>query len=500
LTASINDPSSESRRLSFPSKLAYGVGLAAEGIKNNAFNVFLLFYYQQVLGLTASLCGIALFVAMLFDAIADPITGVWSDGVRARLGRRHPFMYAASLPLALCFLATFLPPHGLSHGALFVWLMVFAIGTRFSMAMFVIPHQSLLPELTQDYDERTTLQTLRMVFAWLFGLLNALLGYTVFLRATDSYPQGLLNPHGYVLFAIWGASVMFVATVVSSVGTQRAALRAAADAGRVRQLTLRELPTAVREAWSSPSYRSAVLAGLCLYVGFGLGENLRNYVNTFLWGFTSEQIAVFIYVIMGASAVVLFVTGPIAARWGKKRIAIVASIFPGIITPALITLRILGVLPGGGQPILLKVIAVTCFFEYGFIIIAMTIVGSMIADITDEHELKTGSRQEGLLFAANTFLMKAASGIGVLGAGLVIDAVHFPENASVATVPEHIVNSLGAITGVGTIVLWAGAIFYFTRYRLTRERHGEILAELGRRRAGVDVLPEIPVPVVDSAR
>jgi Na+/melibiose symporter-like transporter len=412
--------------------------------------------------------------------------GVWSDGIRSRLGRRHPFMYAASLPLGLCFLATFMPPHGLSKFALFAWLMVFAIGTRFAMAMFVIPHQSLLPELTQDYDERTTLQTLRMVFAWLLGLFNALLAYTVFLRATDAYPQGLLNPGGYVPFAVWGASAIFVTTLLSSFGTQRAALRLRPDDSRTRQLGLRELPAAMREAWSSPSYRAAVLAGLCLYVGFGLGENLRNYVNTFLWGFTSEQIAIFLYVIMAASGIVLFVTGPLAARWGKRSMAIVASIFPGLITPALIGLRLLGVLPGGGEPILLRVLVFTVFVEYGFIIIAMTIVGSMIADITDEHELKTGSRQEGLLFAANTFLMKAASGIGVLGAGLVIEAVDFPENASVATVSPDVVNSLGAITAIGTIALWAGAIFYFRRYRLTRERHGEILRELEERRRAAE--------------
>jgi GPH family glycoside/pentoside/hexuronide:cation symporter len=471
------------RRLAFPHKVAYGFGLSAEGIKNNAFNVFLLFYYQQVLGLEASLCGIALFIAMLFDAIADPVVGVWSDGLRSRLGRRHPFLYASSLPLALCFLATFLPPQGLGRIGLFVWLTVFAVGTRFSMAVFVIPHQSLLPELTQDYDERTTLQTLRTVFAWLFGLFNALLGYTVFLRATDAYPQGLLNRAGYVPFAIWGASAMFVATMISSLGTQRAALAVQADLDRTRQLTLRDLPAAVREAWSSPAYRAAVLAGLCLYVGFGLGENLRNYVNTFLWGFTSEQIAVFLYVIMIASGVVLAVTGSLAARLGKRRLAIVASILPGVITPALIGLRLVGVLPGGGEPILLRVISVTVFFEYGFIIIAMTIVGSMIADITDEHEMRTGSRQEGLLFAANTFLMKAASGFGVLGASLVIEAVDFPEGASAQAVSPDVLRSLGAITALGTLLLWAGAVFFFFRYHLSRERHGEIMAELGRQRA-----------------
>jgi Na+/melibiose symporter-like transporter len=77
-------------------KLAYGMGLSAEGIKNNAFNLFLLFYYQQIVGLDSALCGLALFIALCFDGIVDPAIGVWSDGLKSRLGRRHPFMYASS--------------------------------------------------------------------------------------------------------------------------------------------------------------------------------------------------------------------------------------------------------------------------------------------------------------------------------------------------------------------------------------------------------------------
>ncbi|MCE2487022.1 MAG: MFS transporter, partial [Desulfurellaceae bacterium] len=147
-------------RLSHRVKIAYGFGLSAEGIKTNAFTLFLLFYYQQIVGLDPGLCGVALFVALLIDAVTDPAVGVWSDGFRSRLGRRHPFMYAAGLPLAVCFVAVFLPPRGLSQAGLFAWLLGSASATRFAMTLFAIPHQALVAELTQDYDERTSLQTL----------------------------------------------------------------------------------------------------------------------------------------------------------------------------------------------------------------------------------------------------------------------------------------------------------------------------------------------------
>src|SRR5688572_16250112 len=162
----MTDPAPQ--RLGGLTKAAYGFGLAAEGVKQSAFSVFLLFFYQQIVGLDPALCGLALFISLCVDAVADPAIGVWSDGLRSRLGRRHPLMYAGIVPLALAYYAVFLPPAGLSQAMLFVWLLVFASIGRFAMALFVIPHQSLVPELTRNVGERTTLTSLRTVFAWIF--------------------------------------------------------------------------------------------------------------------------------------------------------------------------------------------------------------------------------------------------------------------------------------------------------------------------------------------
>src|SRR5262245_33985394 len=104
-----------SDRLGGASKVAYGIGLSAEGVKNNAFNVFLLFFYQQVVGLDPTLCGIALFVSLCADAVLDPAIGAWSDRIESRFGRRHPFMYAACAPLSICYFAVFMPPGGMSQ-------------------------------------------------------------------------------------------------------------------------------------------------------------------------------------------------------------------------------------------------------------------------------------------------------------------------------------------------------------------------------------------------
>lgn len=104
-----------STQLSFNTKFAYGIGQLAEGLKNSALSTFVLFYYNQVLGLPGTLAGLALAIALIFDAFTDPLAGSLSDNWHSTMGRRHPFMYASALPLGICFYLLFAPPSGLSE-------------------------------------------------------------------------------------------------------------------------------------------------------------------------------------------------------------------------------------------------------------------------------------------------------------------------------------------------------------------------------------------------
>ena len=101
-------------------RIAFGIGQLPEGIKSAAFGFFLLFYYNQVLGLSGTLSGIAIFLALIVDAISDPMVGALSDSTRSRWGRRHPYMYAAAIPFAASFYFLFAPPAGLTEMGLFL--------------------------------------------------------------------------------------------------------------------------------------------------------------------------------------------------------------------------------------------------------------------------------------------------------------------------------------------------------------------------------------------
>ena len=196
---------SGSNSLGFGLKFWYGLGQLAEGVKNTAFSFFLVFYFNQVLGLSGTLAGTAIFIALVFDAVSDPVAGSLSDRLRSRWGRRHPFMYASAAPLAVTFCLLFNPPPGLGQWGLFGWLLCFAILVRASMTLYHVPHLALGAELTDDYSERTTVVAFRSFFSMIGAFATPVVGMGLFLRSTEQFENGQLNPAGYESLAIFFA-------------------------------------------------------------------------------------------------------------------------------------------------------------------------------------------------------------------------------------------------------------------------------------------------------
>ena len=114
------------RRLSIPVMAAYGMGDIGQAVVTIGLYSLLLFYYQQIVGLSGTLTGLALGIALFFDAVTDPLVGSLSDRIKGRFGRRHPVMAGAAIPIAITLFLLFSPPDGLSAFGSFVWLTVFA--------------------------------------------------------------------------------------------------------------------------------------------------------------------------------------------------------------------------------------------------------------------------------------------------------------------------------------------------------------------------------------
>ena len=121
-------------RLTRSTTILYGIGSISFGVKDNGFAFFLLLYYNQVLGLPESWVGFGIMMALVLDGIFDPLVGYASDHLHSRWGRRHPFMYAAALPVAASYWLLWNPPSGLSQGGLFAYFFVVAVLVRVFMA------------------------------------------------------------------------------------------------------------------------------------------------------------------------------------------------------------------------------------------------------------------------------------------------------------------------------------------------------------------------------
>jgi hypothetical protein len=182
-------PPTAPARIGLPTKLFYGLGSVAFGVESVALGSLVLLFFNQVIGLPAPWVGAAIMIALIFDAVFDPLVGQWSDHVRSRWGRRHPFMYASAIPLAIAFYYLWNPPYHWSNQSMFAYLLVLLVAVRLLVSLYEIPSAALAPELTPDYDERTGLLSYRFFFGTLGGTVMAVLAFQVFLRKDATHPM-----------------------------------------------------------------------------------------------------------------------------------------------------------------------------------------------------------------------------------------------------------------------------------------------------------------------
>lgn len=461
-------------------KLAYGFGSIAFGVKDNGFQVLLLLFYNQALGLPASYVGFAVMIALICDAISDPIVGNISDHLRSRWGRRHPFMYAAALPVAVSYFFLWNPPAGLSPDQLFAYLLVLMVLIRTFISFYEIPSSALVVDLTEDYDERTSFLSFRYFFGWIGGLTMAVSAFSLFLVPNDRYHTGVLNLEGYARYGLTASLIMLVAIVVSSLGTHR-------HIPSFRPTPPREpfhFGRSTRALLSALTYWPFVImvaATFFSYAAVGISMSILTYFRIYFWELTGDQISLLLLGNFASVIVALFLAPKITARLGKKPAALLLGVLTIIFVPAAYLARIAGILPENGTTALVAILFVSSFINT---ILGMSsgIVGSsMIADVVEDHATKSGKFSAGLFFSANSFVLKALSGVGVMGAGMILSYVAFPEGAKVGEVPAEVLRNM-VLTEVPVIAaLQLLTLVCLMLYPINRARHEENLRAIHSR-------------------
>ncbi len=468
--------------LSFTTKLYQGIGAIPDTVKNFAFNTFTLLYYSQILGMDAFLVSIALAIAIVFDAVTDPLVATISDNSRSRFGRRHPLMLVASLPLGVALAAVFLPPAGLSHMQLFGWLLTFTILTRGLMTLYFVPWAAIAAELSDDYHERTSVMSFRFAVGWTVGV-----GFPFFLFSlmpgSPEFPKGQLDPSAYPRLAVSAGLLLSLGALSTTLLTWREIPYLRHHIGEVAAFSVGQTIRELRQALQNRQF--ALIFGIVLVMSAlgGTTANIQLYMTTYFWGLGSEEIR-FLYLSAVGAAIAFPLVAGVQRKWDKKHILLscgIVSLLDGIV---LVNLRFLDVLPENGDPRLLYILLGMGVFAAGLAVIQGIIGASIIADLLDDHELRTGYRQEGMFNAALSFSGKAISGLGTLLGGLVLTAISFPVQVNdPAEVPPDAIFRLGVVVGVVIPLFYLIPCALITRYRITRERHAEIQEALKQRRS-----------------
>jgi glycoside/pentoside/hexuronide:cation symporter, GPH family len=471
------------RRLSFGPMLAFGIGQTAEGIKNTAFNTFLLFYYQQVVGVSGTLTGLALAIALCFDAVTDPLAGAVSDRTQTRWGRRHPFLLIASVPLAICFYLLFNPLAEVSEFASFVWLTVFAILVRGALTFYNIPHLALGAEMARDYNQRSTLFAFSTLFGILGGAFTGFFAYRLFFPTTPEFSPGLLNPDGYSGFGLVFGIAMALAILTCFLGTFREIPHLRQPMG-VQSFKVGRMVRDLVEAFRNRSFRALFFGMLFSTLVLSVEGVFSPYMGVHFWGLTTEQLSLIPLVILVAVVLSLPLT-PLVTRRLDKKLAVIAPAFIVIINAnVLIVLRLLDVpwFPSNESMWILPLVMMTTFVSALLAPVVFTSINSMFADIADEHEIETGERREGVIYSARAFVLKSTGALGIFLGGILLDVIAFPRGAAAGTVADETVWILGFIQGPATSVFTLIGLVLYMGYKLDRKRHAEIMAELDRRR------------------
>ncbi|MFA9199794.1 MAG: MFS transporter [Cypionkella sp.] len=470
-------------------KLAYGAGAMAYGVKDNGFSVFLLIFYNQVIGLPANLVGLAVMIALIIDAFIDPVIGHLSDRTDTRWGRRHPWLYASVIPVAASWFLLWHPPEW-SEGWLLLYLIGAAILVRSAIAMNEVPSIALLPELTRDYHERTDVIRYRFLFGWIGGLALLWLAYAVFLAPTPEQPAGLLRREGYDAYAWTGVAVMVVAVLISALGTHRRMARPPAKLPP-RQPLGAEL-RAIFSTLRNRAFLTLMAAGVFAYANQGLNFATSTYMQSYVWEFPRWAFSAWPVTLL-AGVVFAFVCAPIVSRrLGKKRGAAVMAALAVVAGLAPYVLRLAGLFPENGDPVTLPLAFAFFTVATGLGICPMILTGSMLADVIEDSEMKTGHREEGLFFAGNLFMQKCVTGIGTFAAGSLITLVGFPQNAVPGQVDADVIERLMLVFVILTAAFVSLSIAMFLRFPLGEDDHNErleALAAAALMRPGADAAP-----------
>jgi len=466
------------KKLSAWFKTAYGsagFGMSAFGMLRQ---IFYAIFLTDVVGLDPRLASIGALVGIFWDAVNDPLTGILSDRVRSRWGRRRPFLLWFAIPFGLSFLVQWWAPPWQSQWALAVHVtLVFMLSDTIS-TLITVPYYALTPEITRDYDERTSLNTYRQFFHLCGSLTTAVFAPMI---VDAALLAGMTQQQGYLLVAaLFGGVGTLPIFLAFAVVRERSTVEDAAE----QQVPVREV---VATAWQNIPFRFATGLNLLTWTAVDLVALMMPYFLLYwlaqgdllssvnLLGLTLPLETAVFGVLLLVAILFLPVWNRVSARFGKRG-AYVSGMLIWLAAQIGISLLRAG---QRYEMILVGALAGVAIST------AHVLPDSIFPDVIEWDELRTRRRQEGIYYGVKNFVRKMSGAVTIFLALQVlgwngysvppVGATNFMQSEATVTAIRVLVGPVGGVlVGAAILVAWF--------YPLTRERHGRILRLLEKRK------------------
>lgn len=454
----------------FYRNFAYGAGSLGDSLSYNLFYSYFIYFLTTIAGIRPAIAGVISFIAVVWDAVTDPIIGYYSDNSRFRAGRRSPFLLAFSIPLGLTVFALFQNPNISDTGKIVYYLIVNILFWLF-FTCTDIPYLAFGADLTTDYDERTKIRKWARIFMS-FGDIAVVAGTLPLIELFTQW-QGSRSQAWGTLGGLYGgisAAAFFITGF----------LLRKYDAPSENRVTSYSLKTIFREfpqILKIREYQKIVLISFLTNLIIGIGSSTNMYMWTYIFQFDSAQIS-FVGLIGTVCALFAsFTAEGLSAKMGKKTTGIVSFLL--IVGGYVILYFCPHTLPFAILAQIIKLHGVSMFW---------TIVYSMTYDIAEVDEFKNGSRREGLLTSVNSFFMKLGVSVGMGAAGISLDLIHFDPTKSVQG--EQMLQNLSSMIMFVPMAIAVLGILICRQYKITKENHRLLKEALRRRQEGLPYATE----------
>ncbi len=429
-----------------------GYGTADLGIAavESIVQLYLLKFYSEVVGLSATWVGLALAIAMVWDAISDPLMGGISDRTSHRQGRRRPYFVPGSILLSLTFYLLFNPPAAGHQMALFFYLLLAFLLLNTSMTLVAVPHAALAGELSSDRHERSALFGFKRLFATLGALLGLVLPALVLAYWDEPNDPAAMARARSVASGLLAPAI--VGTAWLSYRLTRGLDRPSRDRVQWQWRLFANLVLEQREALRNPLFRLLVIAFVIAAIGRTLNASIALYYYEYFLLLSEQDAVVWVllpFFLSFIASVPMWIF--LGKRWGKKRAALL-----GVLSLGVTTALVYPLFPAGS--IVLPLAYSLCG---GVMAGAIVLMDALVADSIDYDRIRVRRAREGLYFGVWKMSTKAARALGLLLAGVLLDLIGFPEGGG--TVTQDVSFRLALLFGpaVGVLFILAGVLLWY---------------------------------------